>query len=1463
MARGAQNPGRLGALARLAAGHPSPAPASTPPALSALARLARGAPPAPSPSPASTPAPLGALGRLARGAPPAPSPPPPPSAAPLGGLARLHARGPVEAEPASSAPDPRARVRTLEGHAARTATPPSASVEVPIGTRPIVLISCSDTKQETHGRQVPAGELYTSPLFQKSLAYARAITSEDRIRILSALHGVLKTTDPIATYDFPIAKLSQRERDRWGERVHNELGSAFGYKNPADVILLAGADYVRALGGLTGTYRTDRLPWIVDTPLAGMQVWERLHWLNSQLYELEADAGAKPEPAPPAVERGQIVRFLKGLADEQPKGATGAQIASVLRSAAQTIEYQTGPARAAALAHLAEGVRKWHGEVGKALSKALNGIEQGRHVGLAAAAPGARPSPASPVPAPEPSLPPSWLTPVQEDPKQAIVRYIGAKHPQLVGAEGRVVGRTGQDLEVQWRERGGARRMPKAGDSRWFQGGELRVLHGYSKDFRREGETWPERASDPGSRYLVALRDELGSEGEAEDAFAVFDDKRQDDWLGHPAKIRNVFLALKHRLGEAAAVKAQNALATIDMPDARFQRGARVYIHAGREKGRTGSVTKLFGAPSLDQREVTLDPRRGERTAQVVRQSIAYLERAPEMPAQGPTPAPPSAAPSVLAGDEMQRRIAHAAAASSVALAHASRSDSDLPERVRAEEAHQKAAGVWLLDVADELPEGDMQRRATSVSDAHQAARDFLGKWRMDESTPVHNDAQRALRAETLRQAQAAWPGRVEEVRKALADATASTPAAPAAAPPSARVRAPGGIGALAALAASGRTPVPSAAPTPTDRTVDVGRGLQIVFDQREAGEETPLWEGRIFWDGRQVGTFKNDGRGGETIIQPHRAVEAFQAAVDAAAPEVNPSALFEREALVLTFAERKLFDPAARGLTLADIVREYARAAGPAHAPSAAAPPTTGASIWDRVVVHMTAHPAQQATAIMRAVGNGKREQDLVLEALRSKREQGVVFWEKKDGLKLWSLKVRPPAAGGEPDHGVQPAEVGPVGIQHPFAAWMQPGARVHDMGDLANPARYGHIVRTFEDEWYRHVEVAWEDGTTSTLTTNSFYPGPMSKARVVHAPEAAAPVDVGTEAPLTYAREGRTATLGPWRDRMGVSERFWTFERGGSTTAATARKSGEWMAQDGFNPMDEARGEVADIDAAKVAADAWLRAFVLAAAPGATDELLAVMADFGLPRNEKLRRVAERMLRDGRANPTTLRSWLEDGNLAAADNYGPMFSEDAAEARKAKRKGAGAVSAEADPGPRQIVVTWIDIKQEVVPGEYRTDLGERPKLREVPAARAAMFDSEGTIEVFEEGRAYALKEGPNGDAWALPLTEKDPLGTAKRLALAKYERHVADLIAGARRHGEDAYRRGVVADHTQDDALSALGKIEGDRITKMGGRGASRRSRASPSRIAGGESRGGGQKGMSSSLSLPGERELGRKAL
>lgn len=65
-------------------------------------------------------------------------------------------------------------------------------------TIPFVVIPCGGSKLET---AAPAAELYTGSMFKDALNTARTMTTDDNIRILSALHGLIKLSDIVAPYD--------------------------------------------------------------------------------------------------------------------------------------------------------------------------------------------------------------------------------------------------------------------------------------------------------------------------------------------------------------------------------------------------------------------------------------------------------------------------------------------------------------------------------------------------------------------------------------------------------------------------------------------------------------------------------------------------------------------------------------------------------------------------------------------------------------------------------------------------------------------------------------------------------------------------------------------------------------------------------------------------------------------------------------------------------------------------------------------------------------------------------------------------------------------------------------------------------------------------------------------------------------------------------------------------------------
>ena len=75
----------------------------------------------------------------------------------------------------------------------------------------IVLISCSAQKAKEKSK---AEDLYISPLFKKSLVYAKTLTTTDNIYILSAKHHLLPLDKVIAPYDVSLQKDITKKEDR-------------------------------------------------------------------------------------------------------------------------------------------------------------------------------------------------------------------------------------------------------------------------------------------------------------------------------------------------------------------------------------------------------------------------------------------------------------------------------------------------------------------------------------------------------------------------------------------------------------------------------------------------------------------------------------------------------------------------------------------------------------------------------------------------------------------------------------------------------------------------------------------------------------------------------------------------------------------------------------------------------------------------------------------------------------------------------------------------------------------------------------------------------------------------------------------------------------------------------------------------------------------------------------------------
>jgi len=87
--------------------------------------------------------------------------------------------------------------------------------------------------------------------------------------------------------------------------------------------------------------------------------------------------------------------------------------------------------------------------------------------------------------------------------------------------------------------------------------------------------------------------------------------------------------------------------------------------------------------------------------------------------------------------------------------------------------------------------------------------------------------------------------------------------------------------------------------------------------------------------------------------------------------------------------------------------------------------------------------------------------------------------------------------------------------------------------------------------------------------------------------------------------------------------------------------------------------------------------------------------------------------------------------------------------------------------------VVAWTAEDFAVV-RERRADLGERPELRAVTVGRAAMWLNRATPADVAKARDYAERGTGDGTpmvVFTYPVTEKDPLGRARREVLTDGE--------------------------------------------------------------------------------------------
>lgn len=84
----------------------------------------------------------------------------------------------------------------------------------------IVFISCGKSKNKD---AVIAKELYIGDLFNKSLKYARTLTTDNNIYILSANYGLLSLNDSVMYYEKTLNNFNKQNRKLWAYKVLKQM----------------------------------------------------------------------------------------------------------------------------------------------------------------------------------------------------------------------------------------------------------------------------------------------------------------------------------------------------------------------------------------------------------------------------------------------------------------------------------------------------------------------------------------------------------------------------------------------------------------------------------------------------------------------------------------------------------------------------------------------------------------------------------------------------------------------------------------------------------------------------------------------------------------------------------------------------------------------------------------------------------------------------------------------------------------------------------------------------------------------------------------------------------------------------------------------------------------------------------------------------------------------------------------
>lgn len=135
--------------------------------------------------------------------------------------------------------------------------------------RKIVLISCGKKKLD---HKAKAGDLYISPLFKMSFAFARSL-KPDKIFIISANYGLLSSNQEIEPYNKTLNEMSETEVKSWAQKVRKQMQGHINFEKD-EIIFLAGE-----------RYRKHLIPFFskVSIPLKGLGIGKQLKYLKDKI----------------------------------------------------------------------------------------------------------------------------------------------------------------------------------------------------------------------------------------------------------------------------------------------------------------------------------------------------------------------------------------------------------------------------------------------------------------------------------------------------------------------------------------------------------------------------------------------------------------------------------------------------------------------------------------------------------------------------------------------------------------------------------------------------------------------------------------------------------------------------------------------------------------------------------------------------------------------------------------------------------------------------------------------------------------------------------------------------------------------------------------------------------------------------------------------------------------------------